>query len=201
MSTTDRSTRTFFILLAILSLAAGLSAFLPQGEAAAQLPASPIPPWQLALGGAGITAAIYGLLGILGLLMWRSLGFPEIWEETVTQRQRFLLPALVGSGLGIVFILADLAFSRFNGIGRFMHPPFPTSLVASVSAGIGEEILFRLFFISLWTWLVGKLLLRGRGLTIVYWVVAALIGWSSTKRSQTCSGNVSGAPGQETNSP
>jgi hypothetical protein len=71
-----------------------------------------------------------------------------------------------------------LLFSRYNGIGRLIHPPFPTSLVASVSAGIGEEMLFRLFFISFWTWLIGKLILRGRGQTIVFWVVAVLAAFA-----------------------
>jgi len=59
-------------------------------------------------------------------------------------------------------------------MGRFIHPPFPTSLLAAIGAGIGEEILFRLFFISFWTWLVGKVILRGRSLTIVYWVVSVV---------------------------
>ncbi len=34
-----------------------------------------------------------------------------------------------------------------------------------------------------------------------YWVVMALIGRFSTNRSQTCSGRVSGAAGQETSGP
>ncbi len=78
----------------------------------------------------------------------------------------------MGLGLGIVLIISDLFFSPINGIGRLIHPPFPTSLVASFSAGVGEELLFRLFFVSLWTWLIGKVLLRGRGLNSVYWVVS-----------------------------
>ena len=45
-------------------------------------------------------------------------------------------------------------------------------MVATVAAAIGEEMIFRLFFISFWTWLVGKVILRGRGLNVVYWVAA-----------------------------
>jgi membrane protease YdiL (CAAX protease family) len=172
MSTKTRSTLTFFILLAILTLATALNFFLPQGEVASLLSASQTPKWQLAVSGAGMTVVIYGLLGFLGLILWRNLGFPDIWSENVTNRQRFLIPALVGGVLGLVVIVGDLIFSPFNGIGRVMHPPFPTSLVATVAAAIGEEMIFRLFFISFWTWLVGKVILRGRGLTIVYWVAA-----------------------------
>ncbi len=167
-----RSTITFFVLLAVLAGAVILNAFLPQGEFAAGLPASTILTWQLVLAGAGINVVVYGLLGFLGLTLWRKLGFPDIWAEQVSNRQRFLVPALLGGGLGLALIALDLLFSAFNGVGRIIHPPFPTSLVASLSAGIGEEMLFRLFFVSLWTWLVGKVILRGRGLPAVFAVVS-----------------------------
>jgi hypothetical protein len=174
VSTRARSTATFFVLLAILAAAAALNSVLPQGTlSATPLPPARLPGWQLALAGAGITLVLYGLLGGGGLLLWRRLGFPEIWEEGVTSRQRFLAPALVGGALGLALIALDLLFGRVNGVGRLPHPPFPTSLVASLSAGIGEEMLFRLFFISFWTWLVGRVILRGRGLAAVYWIVAA----------------------------
>ncbi len=174
MSTKRKSNITFFILLAILALAAGLNYFLPQGEIATQVPQSQTPTWQLALGSAGITTVLYGLLGFIGLTLWRKLGFPDIWDERVTNRRRFLTPALVGAALGVVLIIGDLIFSPYNSVGRLIHPPFPTSLVAAIAAGIGEEMTFRLFFISFWTWLVGKLILRGRRVTIVYWVFAVL---------------------------
>lgn len=175
MSVKNRSALTFFILVVILAAAAALNTVLPQGNIASLVPASQkpqIPTWQLALGGAGITLALYGILGFLGLFLWRNLRFPEIWDESVSNRQRFVLPAFIGVGLGIALILGDLVFSRFNGVGRLIHPPFPASLVGSIAAGIGEETIFRLFFISFWTWLVGKIILRGRGLTVVYWVVS-----------------------------
>ncbi len=173
MTTRARSTVTFVVLLAILVLAAALNTVLPQGDYATLTPtASPIPKWQLALASAAMTLVLYGLLGFLGLTLWRRMGFPDLWDERVANRQRFLVPALIGAALGGVLIVCDVLLSPVNGMGRFMHPPFPTSVVASVSAGIGEEMIFRLFFISFWTWLVGKVILRGRGMTTVYWVVA-----------------------------
>jgi hypothetical protein len=180
MNVQNRSALTLLVLLVILALVAALNTILPQGNIAGMPVNQPsqIPRWQLMLGGSGITFVLYGALGFLGLFLWRKLGFPEIWEEAVSSRQRFGIPALVGAGLGIVLIIGDLLFSRFNGVGRLIHPPFPTSLVASVSAGIGEEMIFRLFFISFWTWLVGKVILRGRGLNVVYWVVASFAALS-----------------------
>jgi hypothetical protein len=174
MNIKTRSTKTFFILLAVLVLTVAINPFLPQGSIGTLMPGAQIPAWQMALAGAGITAILYGLIGYLGLALWRKVGFPEIWAEDVTNRQRFLTPAIVGGMLGIVLIIGDIFFSNFNNIGRLMHPPFPTSLVASISAGIGEEMIFRLFFVSFWTWLVGKVILRGRGLIIVYWFFSTL---------------------------
>lgn len=174
MSQKTKSNITFFILLAILAVCAGLSSLLPQGDIVTQIPQSQIPTWLISLVSAGGTLLIYGILGFIGLILWRKIGFPDIWDERVTNKQRFLIPGLVGGGVGIGIILLDLLFSPVNGVGRLIHPPFPTSIVASISAGIGEEFLFRLFYISFWTWLVGKVILSGKGLNIVYWVVAVL---------------------------
>ncbi len=174
MSAIKRSNITFFLLLLTLTLAAALNTILPQGDIANMMPSgqtSTIPRWALMLGGAGITLVLYGILGFLGLSLWRKLGFIEMWSNVINNRQRFVIPAIIGAAIGVVLIIIDLVFSRFNGVGRLIHPPFPTSLIASISAGIGEEILFRLFFISFWTWLVGKLVLRSRGLNIVFWIV------------------------------
>jgi len=177
MTVKQRSTLTFLLLLVLLAAAAGGNSFLPQGNIpglGGSNQAARIPAWQLALGGVGITLVLYGILGSLGLFLGRRLGFPEIWEAAVSNRQRFVLPALLGVGLGVLLILGDLIFSRLNGIGRLIHPPFPTSLVASLSAGIGEEMLFRLFFIPFWTWLIGQVLLGGRALTVVYWIISGI---------------------------
>jgi hypothetical protein len=92
----------------------------------------------------------------------------------VDNRQRFLVPAIVGGGIGLFLIVSDLVFSRFHGLGRLPHPPFPASLVASAAAGIGEEILFRLFFISFWVWLIAVVFLKDRWHGRIFWIVTVL---------------------------
>jgi hypothetical protein len=170
------SNRIYVILVAIYALMALLNLFLPQGSygapvTAEQMPASPL---IIALANAGIVLVLYGGLGALGLFFSRKLSLPEILDSAVSNRQRFFIPALVGLGSGIFFVLMDLWFSPVNGIGRLPHPPFPTAIVASISAGIGEEIMFRLFFISFWTWLVSRVILRARWQTPVYAVFSFL---------------------------
>lgn len=168
------SNRVFIVLIAIYALMAALSIVLPQDASgktidASQLPA-PLP--VIILANVGLIVVIYGGLGFIGLLLARKLDLPEIWDAAISNRQRFLIPGLLGVGIALALILGDYLFAPFNGIGHFPHPPFPTSIVASISAGIGEEIMFRLFFISFWTWLVSKIILRGRWQTQVYAVVS-----------------------------
>jgi hypothetical protein len=168
------SIKIYVALVVIFAILAGLNVFLPQGSF---LPASPdqaLPASKpvLALVNAVIVLIVYGGLGFLGLKLSQKLGFPDLWEASISNKQRFLIPALIGAGLGLFFILADLMLSQFHTVGPLPHPPFPTSLVASATAGIGEEIIFRLFFISFWVWLVSYLILRKRWPNQIFWIVS-----------------------------
>ncbi len=172
-----KSIIVFVVLLVSLAVITMVNTFLPQGDFGRlmeQAGQQKIPQWQLALSGAGMVLVLYGILGFIGMILAKKIGLPEIWDQNVTNRERFVIPAIVGAVAGILLIAGDLIFSRFNGLGRFFHPPFPTSIAASLSAGIGEELVFRLFFVSFWVWLFGKVILRGRGFQIVYWVISVL---------------------------
>lgn len=170
------SNRIFILLIVIHVLVTFISVFLPQTSPDVSVPTNqlPAPLPVVALVSAGIVLVLYGGLGFIGLVLSRKLGLPEIWDSAVSNRQRFLIPALVGLGVGLVIIVGDFVFSPINGIGHFPHPPFPASIVATIGAGIGEEIIFRLFFISFWTWLVSKIILRSRWQNQVYWVVSVM---------------------------
>ena len=145
---------------------------MPQGSLLpAQPPASkPV----IALVSAAIALVLYGGLGFVGLKLSQKLGFADLWDPKVSNKQRFLLPAFIGIGLGIFFIIADAIFSQFQALGPLPHPPFPTSLVGSAAAGIGEELIFRLFFISFGVWLISYVVLKGKWQDQVFWIVAFL---------------------------
>ena len=168
------SNRLYIVLITLLAVLAATNLFLPQGDFASSMPMQALPAAKevMALAVAGIMIVLYGGLGWIGLLLARKLGFPDLWEPGVSNRQRFLIPALVGAATGLCFILADSIFSRIGSWGALPHPPFPTSLVASATAGIGEEIIFRLFFIPFWVWLLSSVLLKGRWQSQVFWFVA-----------------------------
>ena len=119
----------------------------------------------------GMAFFLYGGLGYLGLLLSRKTGFPEFWDSKFTLKQRLLTPALIGIALGVFIIVFELVFGRFHDLGPLPHPPFPSSILATMGAAIGEEILFRLFFIPFWIWLISQILLKHRWQTQIFWFV------------------------------
>lgn len=165
------SWQLYAILVGILAFSAALSPLLPQNNGQ---PASPIPPWQLALASAGLMLVLYGGLGAIGLKLTARLGWPDLMNPAISWRQRVGYPALSGLVIGVIFIMADALFSRLHPLGPMPHPPFPTSILASISAGIGEEILFRLFLISFWTWLISVWLLKGRYTNMTFWIITGM---------------------------
>ena len=165
----------YISLIITLAILAAINVFLPQGSflltPPQELPASkPV----LAFVNAAIVLILYGGLGFIGLKLSQELGFADIWDSRVTNKQRFLIPALVGTAIGVFFISADIILSQFHTLGPLPHPPFPASLVASAVAGIGEEIIFRLFFISFWVWLISFVILKRRWQNQIFWIIAIL---------------------------
>jgi len=166
-----KSTKIYFLLIIILATFSVINVFLPQGAFLGQyeLPASkPI----VALASFFMMLLIYGGLGFLGLMLSKKLGFAEVWDNKITNKQRFIVPALIGAGIGIFFIITDIILRQFHTLGALPHPAFPASIVASITAGIGEEIIFRLFFISLWVWLLSFVICRKRWQKQIFWMVA-----------------------------
>jgi hypothetical protein len=168
------STKIYLLLVLALGISNAIQVLLPSYQNS--LPLGTVLPTSipvLALINAGIAIVLYGGLGFAGLILSRKLGFADIIDSAVSNRQRFISPAVIGVLAGVIIIIGDLIFAPFNGIGSFPHPAFPSSFFASLSAGIGEELLFRLFFISFWTWLISSVILRGRGKEQTFWIVTS----------------------------
>jgi len=164
------SIKIYIGLIITLGILAVMSVFLPfPGLFQTQeLPASRR---LYALVSTGAMLIVYGGLGFLGLKLSQKLGFANIWDSRISNKQRFLIPALIGLFLGIFLILADALFSQFHVLGALPHPPFPTSIVASAVAGIGKELIFRLFFISFWVWLISYVILKKRWQNQIFWII------------------------------
>jgi len=175
MTDAARSTRLFFALVVAVAALAAASVYLPQGLPA-EIPETTVPLEQIALVAAGSVLIFYGGLGYVGLRLTRKLGYPDLLDPLVPARQRFIIPGIAGLWLGLAFIVVDNIFARFHSLGPLPHPPFPTSLLASFTAGIGEEIIFRLFFIPALVWFVSRVVLKGAQEVAVYWTAAMFSG-------------------------
>ena len=165
------SVKIYIGLIVTLAILAAINVFLPQGST---VPAQEFPVSKpvFAFVVASIMLLGYGGLGLLGMMFSHKLGFADLWCTTISVKQRLLIPTFIGAALGVFFILADAILSKFHTLGTIPHPPFPTSIVASASAGIGEEVIFRLFFISFWVWLISNVILKRKWQNQIFWIVA-----------------------------
>ncbi len=135
---------------------------------------SNLPRWLLGLAIGGIVLVVYSLAGLAGFWFARRLGLPGTFRPGAGWRSLFIWPLLIGLLLGILFVAADRAFTPAVSAAMavtnpeidwqgFPHPEFPQSIIASATAGIGEEILFRSFVLGLWTFILNLILRRWNG--------------------------------------
>jgi hypothetical protein len=172
-------TKSLITLVGIYLLAAIIFIFAPGGSldmsaaftgaAGLQMPA-----WQMALGNGGIILVLYTSLGLLGLVMARRIGWPGVYRAGASGQDLFARPLVYGAVVGLSLVIADLLIQRFTSFEGFAHPAFPASILASLTAGIGEEIMFRLFVMSLWavllSWLSPRLLPGRQTGEAIFWV-------------------------------
>jgi len=131
----------------------------------------------LGLANAGIVLVVYGIIGMVGYWFARKLELPGIFNADGNWRRWFTIPLVLGLMCGVIIISLDIVFAPINGYGRIEHPSFPSSIFASIGAGIGEEILFRGFFFGLWGLLLNWVFKRFNRRTLLLWianVIAAL---------------------------
>lgn len=177
--------RKQLIAFLILSVVYALCAFVVYTFFADQLasamgipmPDMGVPDWVVGLANAGVVLVVYGLLGLAGFWFARKLNLPGIFSADGNPRRWFVIPFLLGLVCGAFLVLGDLLFAPINDFGRFPHPGFPASIFASLSAGIGEEILFRGFVFGLWGLLLNWLFGRFNRRSLVLWIaniIAAL---------------------------
>jgi len=117
------------------------------------------------------TILLIAAMGFVGLILSRRTGFPEIWDTKVSNRQRFLIPTLIGLLYGVITVLKDLPEPSP------VHLRLPHSIIFYAYGAIFLEIMLRLFAIPFVVWLISNVILRGKWRTQVFWIaviVAAL---------------------------
>ncbi|MGD2158688.1 MAG: CPBP family glutamic-type intramembrane protease [Anaerolineales bacterium] len=168
----------FFVLLVVYAICAFLTYALFADQLAASvgvpMPDLGVSDTIIGLANAGIVLVLYGILGLAGFWFARKLELPGIYREDGNWRRWALTPLGLGALCGLVLIIGDLIFANFNDFGRFPHPGFPVSVLASISAGIGEEIAFRGFVFGLWGLLLYWALRRFNVRSTALWVANIL---------------------------
>jgi membrane protease YdiL (CAAX protease family) len=171
----------FFVLLMVYALSSFLvyAFFIDQLMAMTGIPMPDLGVSNAVLGlaNAAIVLVVYGAVGLVGYWFARKLDLPGIFSEDGNWRRWFAIPLVLGLVCGVLLVIGDLLFAPINGFGPFPHPAFPASILASLSAGIGEEIMFRGFVFGLWGLILSWLLKRFNGRTLALWianVIAAL---------------------------
>ena len=142
--------------------------------AGAPAPTPELPGWQLGLINAAVVTLLYGLLGMAGYWLARKLGMPGIVRIGATPREWGLVPLALGAAVGLGLVVTDRVFAVIGDWSGFGHPAFPLSVLASGTAGIGEEIIFRLFVLSLWAFLLNLVLGRIGASGVAFWAGNAI---------------------------
>lgn len=121
--------------------------------------------------------AFFVALLLLGSGFAHIVGFPGMWDEKVTNRQRIWTPIAIGLVVGVALLAADhsIGFSRLYAVAAGTPPlavPFPYSVLVQGYAAICAAILFTLFSVSFLIWFFGTLLLARRWPNVIFWVIA-----------------------------
>jgi membrane protease YdiL (CAAX protease family) len=177
-----RERKWLLVLVGLYALAALIYVLMPDG--AMTLPESldeaglDLPAWQLGLANAALILLVYGTLGLIGLWLARKAGLPGLHRSGADRRALIWRPLQMGISVGIVLVLSDTVARLLTDFAGFPHPPFPASILASFTAGVGEELIFRLVVMSLWTiilsWLFSRLVSEGRARRWALWGANAI---------------------------
>jgi hypothetical protein len=151
--------------------------------------------WPLIAVATLVNVAIYSVLAAVGLYLAGRIGlglpFVEGWlkKEPTQDRFRRAVATSAGVGIGVGVVIIVLSAVVFDPplqaeterlgitIPESIHPPPWQGALASFSAGVTEEVIFRLFGVTLLAWL-GSLLFHdseGRPKLAVLWIANILI--------------------------
>ncbi len=153
-----KSDATFLVLVSLMILGKGIWTYFGVDHPIVQN-------WT----GAWPAILLAAVFGYIAIRLTGKTGFPDIWDERISNRERLLYPVLLGVAFAFVEILVGLAMNLPN-----IHVPFPFSIPVYVSGGIFLEILYHLIPVVFLVWLISNVLLKGERQGEVFVVVAVL---------------------------
>lgn len=123
---------------------------------------------------------IFSLLGLVGVWLADCTGFMPALDARVSNRQRYLIPLLIGGGIGVLASLLDLLtkgtqfLAENMGVESF-NTDYPLSLFAYTSGTVIVEALFRLFPFPVLLWLISYVVLKKRWQEQTFWALAIVL--------------------------
>jgi hypothetical protein len=118
------------------------------------------------------------LVGLAAIWCLHRSSFPAAWDTRIPAQRRLLLPLLVGAIFGILAIGIELYTGSLQSlqetIGAKVTVGFPQSLAVYTSLSAVLELEYLVLPVSLLLWLIAGVILRGRGETPIFWVLALL---------------------------
>jgi len=118
------------------------------------------------------TILVIFALGLIGLRLTPKAGFAEMMDATISNKQRFLIPSLVGLGFGVVSVIFDV----LQPLGADIQIKLPGSLLVYPIGGVLEEIMFRLLLTTFLVWFISTIIFKGKRQNQVFWIVAIVVG-------------------------
>lgn len=121
------------------------------------------------------TSLLMLLAGIPFLFLQGKAGVPDFTSSTVSQRQRFLYPALIGVVFGMLDVLVIKVILHpqpYTELPPFLQP-FPYSIFLYFSGAFDVEVFYRLIPMSIFL-LMGKFIQQGKYYNAFFWTGAVL---------------------------
>ncbi|MFZ1705707.1 MAG: hypothetical protein WAT79_15255 [Saprospiraceae bacterium] len=118
---------------------------------------------------------LFLLLGIPFLFLQTKANLPNFLETNISNKQRFLTPAIIGAAFGIldvIIIKMILHPEPYTELPPFLQP-FPYSLFLYFSGAFEIEVFYRLIPLTLLL-LTGKWIAKGKYFNVFFWTGAAL---------------------------
>lgn len=123
--------------------------------------------------------AVAGFIGTVGLWIADRTGFMPALDPRVSNRQRYLIPLMIGGSIGALASLLDVItqgtqfIAENMGVSSF-NTDYPLSLFVYTSGTVVIEAVFRLFLFPLLFWLICYIALKKRWQEQTFWVLILL---------------------------
>jgi hypothetical protein len=123
-----------------------------------------------------------GSIGLVGLWLADRTGFMPALDPSVSNRQRYWIPLLIGGVIGTVASLLDpitrgTQFIAENmGVASF-NTDYPLSLFIYTSGTVVIEAIFRLFLFPVLLWLISYAVLKRRWQEQTFWVLILIFSF------------------------